>query len=135
MTGKKSEHAFNKCIYLLRQIKLCLSLHHFSTSCTKVTPPTTKLHLPALMLVDYTMSATLKVSQYNTKLYSILCSLMMISARGVSGSHTTLAQLSLTHPSHVHCSRLTPKLKFLYQERATQERTTNTPKQFGKLYW
>ena len=41
----------------------------------------------------------------------------------------------VTRPSHVHYSRLTPKLKFLYQERATEERTTNTPKQFGKLYW
>ena len=41
----------------------------------------------------------------------------------------------VTHPLHVHYSRLTPKLKFLYQERATQERTTNTPKQFCKLYW
>ena len=41
----------------------------------------------------------------------------------------------VTHPSHVHYSRLTPKPKFLYQERATQERTTNTPKQLGKLYW
>ena len=41
----------------------------------------------------------------------------------------------LTCPLHVHYSRLTPKLKFLYQERATQERTTNTPRQFGKLYW
>ena len=40
-----------------------------------------------------------------------------------------------THPSHVHYSRLTPKLKFLYQEQATQEQTMNTPRQFGKLYW
>ena len=37
----------------------------------------------------------------------------------------------MTRPSHVHYSRLTPKLKFLYQERAAQERTTNTPKHFG----
>ena len=42
-------------------------------------------------------------------------------------------KISMTHPLHVHYSRLTPKLKFLYQERATQERTTNTPKQFGKF--
>ena len=45
------------------------------------------------------------------------------------------ATIFVTRPSHVHYSRLTPKLKFLYQERATQERTTNTPRQFGKLYW
>ena len=45
------------------------------------------------------------------------------------------ATIFVTCPLHVHYSRLTPKPKFLYQERATKEQTTNTPKQFGKLYW
>ena len=60
---------------------------------------------------------------------------MIYNKQGITVPGRKLAIIKVTRPSHVHYSRLTPKLKFLYQERATQERTTNTPKQFGKLYW
>ena len=62
--------------------------------------------------------------------------LILVSLSSYKGQTIlVMAPFFVTRPSHVHYSRLTPKLKFLYQERATQERTTNTPKQFGKLYW
>ena len=44
------------------------------------------------------------------------------AAKEARDAHQAAQDLSyVTRPSHVHYSRLTPKLKFLYQERATQE--------------
>ena len=79
------------------------------------------------------------------KLYTYMCNIVTeFYLYSIVYIYLINSRLDVTHSVHhhfctiqtlSHYSRLTPKLKFLYQEQATQEQTTNTPRQFGKLYW
>ena len=74
---------------------------------------------PLVLLIEVTQvdGSTLPLGTFMVR--SVVHQIIGLTRR--EGFAVEITCLMMTHPSHVHYSRLTPKLKFLYQEQATQE--------------